>query len=271
MRNFTHGTGNRPYQLTGLASGDRHFVRQITEFIREKNRTASLRFKIIFPFIALGGLVATAAMALVTVFVVTAALGQPVPILGFEQTFEQPIPFPHTKHAGTGEFTATTGELMQALGLDCTFCHRTVTSQSNAGVPSVQQCVFCHQVIGAETSPGLTLLRAAAGLDGEVKAPVQWRRIHRMPDHVRFVHEAHIRYLTVNPAVIGNVPPQNSAAVSAAVLSGSPVVASMVCSTCHGDVAAMEAVKQVEPLKMGQCVNCHRDNSAPTDCAVCHY
>ncbi|MQF85604.1 MAG: cytochrome c3, partial [SAR202 cluster bacterium] len=28
---------------------------------------------------------------------------------------------------------------------------------------------------------------------------------------------------------------------------------------------------QVEPLKMGQCVNCHRKNGAPTDCAACHH
>lgn len=246
-------------------------MRQITEFIKEKNRTASPRFKIIFPFIALGGLVATAGMALVTVFVVTAWWGQPIPVMGFEQTFEQPVPFPHTTHAGTEDFTATTGELMASLGLDCTFCHRTVTTQSNAGVPSVQQCMFCHQAIGAETSPGLTTLRAAAGLNGEVKAPVEWKRIHRMPDHVRFVHEAHVRFLTANPEVIGNVPPQNAAAIQAAIDGGTTVPAAMICSTCHGDVASMAAVKQVEPLKMGQCVNCHRDNGAPTDCAVCHH
>ncbi|GIS30525.1 MAG: hypothetical protein Ct9H90mP2_09080 [Dehalococcoidia bacterium] len=32
-----------------------------------------------------------------------------------------------------------------------------------------------------------------------------------------------------------------------------------------GDVASMEKVYQVEPLKRGQCVNCHRKNGAPTD------
>jgi hypothetical protein len=247
-------------------------LRQLTEFIKEKNRTASLRFKIIFPFLALGGLAATAVLAFVTVLVLTAWWGQPVPVFGFEQTFDQPIAFPHTRHAGTAVMPTVDGtQQLAALGLDCTFCHRTVTSQASAGVPPVQQCLFCHQAIGPQSSPELQKLRAAAGLDGAVKAPVDWRRVHRLPDHVRFVHEAHIRYLTANPTAIRNVPSQNQAGVQAAIQSGGGVTASMVCSTCHGDVAAMDKVKQVEPLKMGQCVNCHRDNNAPTDCAVCHH
>ena len=49
------------------------------------------------------------------------------------------------------------------------------------------------------------------------------------------------------------------------------IEARQVCSTCHGDVAKMEKVKQVENLKMGDCVNCHKENNAPTDCVTCHY
>lgn len=240
-------------------------MRSLTEFIKEKNRTASLRFKIIFPFIALGGLAVSAGLAAVTVFIVTAWLGQPIPVLGFEQTFDQPIAFPHTLHAGTGMMTTVDGtQQLPGLGLDCTFCHRTVTTQANAGVPAVQQCMFCHQAIGPESSPELQKLRVAGGLDGAAKSPVDWKRVHRLPDHVRFVHEAHIRFLTANPAAIRN-------ATDPALLTQASVPASAVCSTCHGDVAAMEKVKQVEPLKMGQCVNCHRDNGAPTDCTICHH
>ena len=247
-------------------------MRSITEFIKEKNRTASLRFKIIFPFIALGGLVATAAAAFVTVFIVTAWLGQPIPVLGFEQTFIQPIAYPHTLHAGMVVLTNpdgtarldNNGQPLTGLGLDCTFCHRTVTTSAAAGVPPVQQCMFCHQAIGPQDSPELQKLRAAGGLDGATKAPVNWKRVHRLPDHVRFVHEAHIRYLTQNPAAVRNP-------TDPAILTQQTALPSQVCSTCHGDVANMPVVKQVEPLKMGQCVNCHRDNNAPTDCAVCHY
>jgi hypothetical protein len=156
------------------------------------------------------------------------------------------------------------GQPLMALGLDCTFCHRTVTTQANAGVPPVAQCAFCHQVIGADDSDPLTQLRIAAGIKGDSPAPVNWRRVHRMPDHVRFVHEPHIRYLTQNPSAIANAP-------DPAINQQAAVEPALVCSTCHGDVAAMAQVEQVESLKMGQCVNCHRDNGAPTDCAVCHH
>jgi hypothetical protein len=43
------------------------------------------------------------------------------------------------------------------------------------------------------------------------------------------------------------------------------------CTICHGKVRAMEKVKQERGLKMGDCVDCHRDNDAPTDCVTCHY
>ena len=66
---------------------------------------------------------------------------------------------------------------------------------------------------------------------------------------VHFVHEAHIRYFSEKEGVeVGQV-----------------------CQKCHGDVAAMEKVQQVENLKMGDCVSCHKDNGAPTDCTTCHY
>jgi hypothetical protein len=30
------------------------------------------------------------------------------------------------------------------------------------------------------------------------------------------------------------------------------------CSTCHGQVSQMNQIKQVAPLTMGWCINCHR-------------
>jgi hypothetical protein len=244
----------------------------LIELLRQKQREAPVWLKILVPLLGIGGLGVTAVAAAVVAFVVTAWLGQPVPVFGFDQTFVQPIAFPHTVHAGTEQLldaggavrTGANGEDLTGLGLDCTFCHRTVTTQANAGVPPVSQCEFCHQVIGPEDNPELQKLRAYAGITGDSPQPIDWQRVHRMPDHVRFVHEPHIRYLTQNPSVIGN-PTDPS------IPGMSEVAPSAVCSTCHGDVAAMEQVEQVEPLKMGQCVNCHRDNGAPTDCAVCHY
>ena len=232
--------------------------------IKERNKTTPTWLKVLIPVLGLGGLGVVAVLAAIVAFVVYGWLGQPVPVLGFEQTFVQPINFPHTSHAGTDTLRTTSdGTEVMGLGLDCTFCHRTVTSQANAGVPPVAQCAFCHQVIGQESSPDLAILRENAGITGDNPSPINWKRVHRMPDHVRFVHEPHIRFLTANPGSIGNAAPE--------VAGQTTVEPSLVCSTCHGDVAAMKQVEQVEPLKMGQCVNCHRDNNAPTDCAVCHH
>lgn len=244
----------------------------LIELLRQKQREAPVWLKILVPMLGIGGLGVTAVAAAIVAFVVTAWLGQPVPVFGFDQTFEQPIAFPHTVHAGTEQIldangnvrTGANGEDLTGLGLDCTFCHRTVTTQASAGVPPVGQCAFCHSVIGREDNANLQELRQYAGIVGDDPQPIDWKRVHRMPDHVRFVHEPHIRYLTSNPSAIGN-PTDPS------IPTMSSVEPSAVCSTCHGDVAAMEQVEQVEPLKMGQCVNCHRDNGAPTDCAVCHY
>tara|TARA_B100000700_G_scaffold310816_1_gene391843 strand:+ start:6011 stop:6709 length:699 start_codon:yes stop_codon:yes gene_type:complete len=218
--------------------------------------------RILIPVLVVGGLGAVAVVGAVAAFVITAWIGQPVPILGFEQTYDQPIDFPHTVHASLEKLdhVAADGETMEGLGLDCTFCHRTVTTQASAGVPPVSFCASCHQVIGSADNEQINILRDAADIVGDNGAePVDWKRVHRLPDHVRFVHEPHIRYLMANPSAIKNST------------DGVNTGPSAVCSTCHGNVAAMEQVAQVEPLKMGQCVDCHRDNGAPTDCAACHY
>ena len=227
------------------------------------NTTSSSLPRLLLPVLAIGGLGVMAVLGVITAFIVTGWLGQPVPVLGFEQTFDQPIDFPHTIHASTKQLDYVPADrlgTMEGLGLDCTFCHRTVTTQANAGIPPVAFCVTCHQVIGAADNTQLTILRDAADIVGDDgPEPVNWRRVHRLPDHVRFVHEPHIRFLTQNPGVVRG---------STDGVTEGPAG---VCSTCHGNVAAMKQVEQVEPLKMGQCVDCHRDNEAPTDCAACHY
>ena len=148
-----------------------------------------------------------------------------------EEGPQQPIAFSHELHAGD-------------LGIDCTFCHRNVAKGAAAGIPAAEQCAFCHAVI-AKDSPEVQKVLTAL----ETNQPIDWVRVHRLPDHVRFVHEVHIRFFSQRD----NVP------------------ASAVCATCHGNVAAMERVKQVRLLRMGDCVDCHREFNAPTDCVVCHY
>ena len=225
--------------------------------------------KVLIPIIGLGGLAVTGVAVTILVFILTAWLNLPLPVFGFADPPEQPIAFPHTVHAGTDVLLdingaariAPDGSQLTGLGLDCTFCHRTVTTSGTAGVPPVQLCSFCHRVVGSEDKVGLTKLRDITFLEPFVDA-INWQRVHRLPDSVRFVHDPHIRFLSDHPSAIGN----NDAVTG--LVSVSP---SQVCSTCHGNVATMEKVKQVEPLKMGQCVNCHRDNNAPVDCSTCHF
>jgi hypothetical protein len=146
---------------------------------------------------------------------------------------KEPIHFDHSVH-------------VQTAGLDCTFCHRTTTIGATAGYPEVQQCMFCHQAISQFTvqAQGVSHGDAQTSLDKiraawQAQQPVNWERVHRMPDHVRFLHEAHIN-------------------------------AGFDCGTCHGDVGRMGQVVQVRPLNMGDCIGCHKANSAPTECATCH-
>lgn len=137
----------------------------------------------------------------------------------------QPIQFPHSVH-------------VQALGLQCTYCHRDVTQDAHATLPALELCMGCHKIVPAEGRPELQKL-VSAFTSGQ---PVDWNRVHQLPDHVHFVHAVHI-------------------------------AAGFQCSTCHGDVGAMgkPGDKQVRDLRMGDCIACHKQNGARTDCAVCHY
>ncbi len=59
--------------------------------------------------------------------------------------------------------------------------------------------------------------------------PIEWVRIHNLPDHAYFNHAQHV--------TVGKVE----------------------CQTCHGAVEEMEVVQQYSPLSMGWCINCHRE------------
>ena len=176
------------------------------------------------------GFAAFAGVALVLTFIISAWLGRPV-VFGFDEGPDQPLAFPHTIH-------------VQQLGLDCTFCHRNVTNGAAATVPAVAQCMTCHKTVGDDIAE-VEKLRSIFAEGGTI----DWVRVHRLPDHVQFVHDAHIKFFSERDGV----------------------APSAVCSTCHGDVGSMTKVKQVRTLKMGDCVDCHRQYNARTDCVACHY
>ena len=222
----------------------------------------SIKRLLILGVLSLGGLGSAVVGLVVVAFVIPAWLGMPLNVFGFNEGPDQPIAFPHTVHVGE-------------LGLDCTFCHRNVTKGAAATVPAVGLCMTCHKTVGDDKSEVETLREIHAAGN-----PIDWVRVHRLPDHVHFVHEAHIRFFSGSKTVVKDVKDSNTelrldeaGRIDPDIRLGQSidVAPSATCSICHGDVAGMVKVKQVRPLKMGDCVNCHRDNSAPTDCTTCHY
>ena len=122
----------------------------------------------------------------------------------------QPVPYSHKLHAGI-------------LGMDCRYCHIGVEVSDHATVPASQTCMNCHKVIRPD-SRWLLPVRLSASQD----VPVEWVRIHDLPDYVHFNHSVH-------------------------------VTAGVGCVDCHGRIDQMERVHQVEPLSMSWCLDCHRD------------
>ena len=177
------------------------------------------------------GLMVALVVTVAGYFVFQSWWSQPPAVLGFGDGPTQPIAVPHTTH-------------VSEAGIDCQFSHRTVSTEEAASVPAVAQCQFCHdfgKIDGSASNSPTAQTELAKLFDeaGNAQA-INWVRVHRMPDHVQFVHAPHI---------------QNGVS----------------CATCHGDIGSMEVVEQVRNLKMRDCVDCHRDNNAPTDCTTCHY
>jgi hypothetical protein len=121
--------------------------------------------------------------------------------------------------------------------IDCRYCHTGVGVSRHASVPSLNVCMNCHLVVKTD-SPWIQKL-AEAYNSGK---SVAWQKVHLLPDFVKFNHAAHIK-------------------------------AGKDCTVCHGNIAEMEKVQQVQSLSMGWCVNCHRqpENKAPLNCSTCHY
>jgi hypothetical protein len=109
------------------------------------------------------------------------------------------------------------------LGIDCCYCHTSVETSAKANVPPTQTCMNCHNLILAESEKILPIRESYVA-----DKPIEWVRVHKIADYAYFNHSAHIN------AGIG-------------------------CISCHGNVAEMEKVMQVEPLSMGWCLDCHRN------------
>jgi len=138
--------------------------------------------------------------------------------VGVQQGYEptQPIAFSHKIHAGDNQ-------------IDCNYCHTGVRKSKNANIPSPNICMNCHSSIKTE-SKEIQKIYAAI----ENNEPIEWKRIHNLPDLAYFNHSQHVE------------------------------VGKLECQTCHGPVEEMEVVSQFAPLTMGWCINCHRETDVNT-------
>ena len=149
----------------------------------------------------------------------------------------QPIYYSHKVHAGTNQ-------------ISCLYCHGASQDSKHANIPSVNVCMNCHMAVKDYTSnepltredgtsvngtAEIQKLYEYAGWNPSAKKydkpgkPIEWIRIHNLPDHVYFNHSQHVK------------------------------VGRQQCQTCHGNIQEMDEVKQFTELSMGWCINCHRE------------
>ncbi len=151
---------------------------------------------------------------------------------------EQPIYYSHKVHAGVNQ-------------VNCLYCHGGAMEGKHANIPSVNVCMNCHMAIneyngekmfredGTEVNGTAEIqkLYEYAGWDpaankytGKGK-PIEWIKIHNLPDHVYFNHSQHTK------------------------------AGGVACQTCHGEIQNMGEVYQFSNLSMGWCINCHRETN----------
>lgn len=129
--------------------------------------------------------------------------------VGYQPT--QPIAYSHQIHAGK-------------LGIDCQYCHTQVFDSKQANVPATQTCMNCHSQIDSKRPEEVAKIRDS----WKSGKPIEWIRVHNLPDYAYFSHEAHVN-------------------------------AGVGCESCHGRVDKMAEIRQVKPLSMSWCLDCHRN------------
>lgn len=128
---------------------------------------------------------------------------------------DQPIKFSHKVHAGEN-------------GIDCLYCHSTAEQSKSAGIPAMSLCMNCHVIIREGTNSGKFEISKVVNAV-ENNEPIEWVRIHNLPDHVFFSHAIHVG------------------------------AGKLDCIQCHGAVDEMDIMTQAADLSMGWCINCHRE------------
>ena len=164
---------------------------------------------------------------------------------------EQPIYFSHKIHAGDN-------------GIDCQLCHSGAKYGKVSEIPSMNVCMNCHRTIseynGKYIEPGkskdfydgeIKKIYAAVGWDADKQQytgktqPVEWTRIHNMPDFVYFNHSQHV--VAGEKAIISSFNKKNP---------NNQI--DVVCKACHGKIDTMNVVQMANDFTMGWCIECHR-------------
>lgn len=165
--------------------------------------------------------------------------------IGVDQGYApiQPIHYSHRIHAGENK-------------IECKYCHSSARVSKHSGIPSLNVCMNCHKSIyqvaeetlaegkqeyGVDYNKEIKKLYAAVGWDEENQKytgesqPVEWIRIHNLPDFAYFNHSQH------------------------------HIVGGIQCQECHGPVEEMEIMYQYSSLTMGWCINCHRETNVKVE------
>lgn len=181
-----------------VAAAETPLMQRISENLKELASNSAVKTGVLVLALLLGGKAT-----------IDAAYG-----VGIHQGYapEQPIKFSHKLHAGQYE-------------INCNYCHTGVYSGKGGNVPSANICMNCHNAIKRE-SPEIQKIYTALEND----EPIQWVRVHNLPDLAYFNHSQHTN------------------------------VGGLECKNCHGEIEKMEVVEQRSSLTMGWCIDCHRQS-----------
>jgi hypothetical protein len=128
---------------------------------------------------------------------------------------------------------------VQQNKMECQYCHWSVAKASYAAIPEVETCMGCHgALVAGKSEQGKKDIEKLKEYykNGQ---PIPWVKVHVMPDYLKFNHKRHVK-------------------------------AGVSCQECHGQIPEMEKVERVSSMKMGWCIDCHRQRGASIDCLVCH-
>ncbi|WP_143962269.1 c-type cytochrome [Litoribacter populi] len=190
-----------------LEEDDREFISQKTDW---KGVFKSDAFILIFTTLILAFVVKTALDGLYSV--------------GVQQGYapKQPIAYSHELHAGQYE-------------IPCQYCHTGVEIGRSANIPSANICMNCHthiQNVDGQDGMSPEIAKIYAAIEND--QPIEWVRVHNLPDLAYFDHSQHVK------------------------------VGGIECQTCHGPIEEMEVVSQHSSLTMGWCIDCHRQTEIVT-------